>query len=93
MPRSKTFALAPFIAFFAMFAYLCVLKITGDPRFQDPKAEFRWFETLWAVFALVGVFWVLVRSIWRAIRAGQIGWAIAMFMIWPLAAVYIWREE
>ena len=76
-----------------MFAYLCVRRISGDPRFQDPNAEFRWFETLWAVFALVGVFLVLVRSIWTAIRARQIGWAIAMFMIWPLAAVYVWRQE
>jgi hypothetical protein len=93
MSRQKALALAPFISFFAMFAYLCVLKISGDPRFQDPNPEFGWFEHLWGAFTASGVVIVLIRSIWRAFRARQIGWVVAMFMVWPLAAVYVWKEE
>lgn len=50
MHRSKILALAPFVSFFAMFAYLFAIRALGDPRAQDLElkdGELRWFEGLW----------------------------------------------
>jgi hypothetical protein len=96
MNRSKALAIAPFVSFFLMFAYLFAIRELGDPRAQDLQlkdGEMRWFETLWLTATLFGVIWIWLRSLWRSFHARQIGWLILIFFAWPAAAFYVWRAE
>ena len=96
MSRAKVLALAPFASFVAMFIYLFALKALGDSRAQDLKldgAEMHWFERLWLALTLIGVIFVWVRSLWHSFRARQIAWLVVIFLAWPAAAFYVWKQE
>jgi len=96
MHRSKILALAPFVSFFAMFAYLFAIRALGDPRAQDLElkdGEMRWFEALWLTVTLFGIIWIWLRSMWRSFQARQIGWLVVILLAWPAAAFYVWKEE
>jgi hypothetical protein len=96
MNRTKVMALAPFAAFIAMFFYLFAIKALGDPRLQDLKlegSEMHWFEGLWLALTLFGVIFVWLRSLWHSFQARQIAWLVAIFLAWPAAAFYVWKQE
>ena len=96
MSRPKILAIAPFVSFIAMFAYLFLLKSVGDPRAQDLRidgSEMYVIEDIWLTITLIGIIIIWLRSLWRSFHLRQIGWLITIFLLWPAAAFYVWKKE
>jgi hypothetical protein len=96
MKPSKIVALAPFAAFLGLGIYIFGLRSLGDPRALDLRlsgAEMRPAETAAVVIVLVAFFCVWLGALWRASGSRQFGWFVAILLIWPATALYIWREE
>jgi len=96
MKAWKIAAMVPFAAFLGLLAYLFWLRASGDSRAQDLKldsVEVNIFESLWLTIAVFGIIAVWISSIWRSFRARRYGWLVMVFLIWPLAAAYVWKDE
>ena len=92
----KIAALAPFGLFVGLAAYIFVLRSMGDPRAQDLRlsgAEMHSGETAAVVLGLVAFLCVWLGTLWSSIGSRQFGWFLAILLIWPATALYIWREE
>lgn len=95
MKSSRIRALLPFISLVALFVYLGILNEMGDPRAADMTlegTEMKWFEILWLIYTLLGIFYFWGRSIIRCHTLEQKGWLIALILVWPITPVYIWKE-
>ena len=86
-----------FIAlFFGFFGYALLMSIFGDPRLTDGalnNEELFLYEKLALALSMFGIAFSWIYAIYKALKRKQIKWFFLVFIVWPLAIVYIHKYD
>ena len=92
----KNVPLLSFALFFGFFGYALLMSLFGDPRLTDGalnNEELFLYEKLALALSMFGIAFSWIYAIYKALKRKQIKWFFLVFIVWPLAIVYIHKYD
>ena len=96
MRKNKGILIARISLVLAGLMVIFLMFISNEPRMTDGQLEFSESNAAEISFILATVFLVVlswVLGVLKAIKNGQGWWAVWIFMVWPLAYLYLLHVE
>lgn len=92
----KNISIISYALFFGFIGYALIMLITGDQRLVDGALnheEMFLYEKFILALSLIGILITWIYAMYKALRRKHIKWLLLVYLIWPLAIVYIHKFD